>query len=58
MNKDFVVDFEFVWKWCGFTRKDSGKKLLEKDFTKDIDYIFKNFIPSDGEKLIEDIIHT
>lgn len=57
-NKDFVVDFEFVWKWCGFTRKDSGKKLLEKHFTKDIDYIFKNFIPPDGGKSIDDIIHT
>ena len=37
-KKDFVIDFDNVWKWLGFTRKDSGKKLLEKFFTKDVDY--------------------
>ena len=57
-NKDFVVDFEFVWKWCGFTRKDSGKKLLEKHFTKDIDFIFKNFAPPYSGKPIEYINNT
>jgi len=37
-KNDFVIDFDNVWKWLGFTRKDSAKKLLEKFFTKDIDY--------------------
>ena len=27
-----------VWKWCGFTRKDSCKKVIEKHFTLDVDY--------------------
>jgi hypothetical protein len=35
----FVVDFDNIWKWCGFTRKDNAKRLLEKNFEKDIDYI-------------------
>jgi phage anti-repressor protein len=37
-KKDFVIDFDNVWKWLGFTRKDNAKRLLEKFFTKDIDY--------------------
>jgi len=41
-NKDFVVDFEFVWKYLEFSRKDSAKRLLEKHFTKDIDYIINS----------------
>ena len=35
---DFIIDFEDVWKWCGFTRKDNAKRLLEKFFTNDVDY--------------------
>ena len=37
-KNDFVIDFDNVWKWLGFTRKDSAKKLLEKFFIRDIDY--------------------
>ena len=37
-KKDFVVDFDNVWKWLGFTRKDNAKRLLEKNFTVEIDY--------------------
>ena len=37
-NKDFVVDFENVWKWMGFTRKSNAKRILEKHFVEDIDY--------------------
>jgi hypothetical protein len=35
---DFIIDFEDVWKWCGFTRKDNAKRLLEKFFKEEIDY--------------------
>ena len=38
LKKDFVIDFDNVWKWLGFTRKDNAKRLLEKFFTTDIDY--------------------
>ena len=37
-KKDFVINFDDVWKWTGFSRKDHAKRLLEKFFTKDIDY--------------------
>ena len=37
-KKDFVIDFDNAWKWCGFSRKDPAKRVLEKNFTIDIDY--------------------
>ena len=44
---DFVIDFDNIWKWIGFTRKDSAKKLLEKHFVKDVDYkiVFRQLAP-------------
>ena len=35
---DFVIDFDSVWKWLGFSRKDPCKVVLEKHFKKEIDY--------------------
>lgn len=35
---DFVIDFDDVWKWCGFSRKDNAKRILEKHFKIDTDY--------------------
>jgi phage anti-repressor protein len=37
-KKDFVINLEDVWKWCGFSRKEECKRVLNKHFTKDIDY--------------------
>ena len=37
-KKDFVIDFDNVWKWLGYTRKDHAKTCLEKHFVVDIDY--------------------
>ncbi|ATZ80831.1 hypothetical protein BMW23_0785 [Bodo saltans virus] len=38
-SKDtFVIDFNDVWKWIGFTRKDNAKRLLIKLFVENIDY--------------------
>lgn len=37
---DFPVDFDAFWQWCGFARKDSAKRTLEKNFTQSIDYQF------------------
>ena len=42
-NKDFIVDFDNVWKWLGFSRKSDGKRLLEKHFIIDIEYQVKSF---------------
>jgi len=35
---DFVIDLNDIWKWLGFTRKDNCKRVLEKQFIKEIDY--------------------
>jgi phage anti-repressor protein len=37
--KDFVVDFNNVWKWLEFTRLDHCKTLLLKNFEENIDYV-------------------
>ena len=28
-DKDFIIDLDNVWKWCGFSRKDKGTRLLK-----------------------------
>jgi hypothetical protein len=37
-KKDFIIDMSDIWKWLGFSRKEHCKVVLEKHFTKDIDY--------------------
>jgi len=37
---DYVIDFDTIWEWCGFSQKVSAKRLLEKNFIKDKDYNF------------------
>lgn len=41
LNKDdeFIINIEFAFKWIGFGRKDHAKRLLEKYFIIDSDYI-------------------
>ena len=38
-KNDFVIDLDNVWKWVGFAQKVNAKKLLEKQFTVDVDYM-------------------
>ena len=45
---DFVIDFEDVWKWCGFSRKDNAKRILEKHFIVDVDYKIEMIAPPIG----------
>ena len=40
-EKDFVIDIENVWKWLGFARKEFCKRVLDKYFVVDVDYIIK-----------------
>jgi hypothetical protein len=47
-KKDFIIDFDNVWKWLGFTRKDNAKRLLEKNLVIDIDYIVQKAAPPKG----------
>ena len=37
-EEDFIMDFEQVYKFIGFTRKDHAKRLLLKHFIENIDY--------------------
>ena len=37
-NLDFVVDLDNVWKWLGFKQKYNAERVLESNFSKDIDY--------------------
>lgn len=41
-NTDFVVDLNNVWKWLGFSQKVSVIRVLEKNFTINIDYKILN----------------
>ena len=41
-DKTFPVDFDIVWKWCGFTRKSDAKQLLLKFFKETHNFIIKD----------------
>jgi hypothetical protein len=53
-KKDFVIDFNDVWKWCGFSRKEEGKRLLKKHFVEGVDYKVEIFAPPIGGKPISE----
>ncbi len=36
---DFVIDLDDIWEWLGFNQKYGAKRVLEKQFTLNIDYI-------------------
>ncbi|MDJ0712877.1 MAG: hypothetical protein QNJ54_01495 [Prochloraceae cyanobacterium] len=36
--EDFPVDFDLLWQWVGYSRKDKGKEMLVKNFEEGIDY--------------------
>jgi len=38
---DFVIDLDNVWKWIGFGQKDTAKRILEKFFIIDKDYLLR-----------------
>lgn len=38
-ENDFIIDIDTVWKWLGFGRKNEAKRLLEKHFLINCDYI-------------------
>ena len=35
---EFVVDLDKVWEWLGFSKKFNALRVLEKSFTKDVEY--------------------
>lgn len=48
---DFVVDLDNIWNWLGFSQKDAAKRVLEKNFTIDIDYKNSLCQPAKQDKL-------
>ena len=36
---DFIVDFDMIWNWIGFSTKGNAKKLLVREFEINVDYI-------------------
>lgn len=49
-SEEFPVDFERCWIWVGYTRKDSAKEKLIRNFEKGIDYsaIWRSVAHSNG----------
>jgi len=43
---DFIVKLNDIWKWIGFSRIEESKRLLVKNFIKDVDYRVENSFPS------------
>lgn len=39
-SSEFIIDFENVWKWLGFTSKGNAKRFLTKNSEENIDYQF------------------
>jgi hypothetical protein len=37
-TKDFIINFDDVWRWVGFDRKNNAKRLLESNFREDVDF--------------------
>lgn len=35
---DYVVDFDTVWEWIGYTKKTNAKRILEEHLVLDKDY--------------------
>lgn len=54
-KKDFIIDFDSVWKWTGFSRKDNAKTVLNKHFVEEVDYeIIKSFPEVAGKPIEEE----
>lgn len=51
-KNDFVINLDEVWKWCGFSRKDPAKRVVEKYFTENVDYKII-FLQSGENKIAE-----
>lgn len=37
-KSEFKVDFDSLWQWCGYTRKDNAKKVLTDNFERNFDF--------------------
>ena len=37
-DKQFPVDFDELWYWCGYSRKDNARTVLTANFERDLDF--------------------
>ena len=49
----FVVDFDTVWEWRGFTSKGNAKRLLDKFFTENKDFVVQKIAYHFGEAIFD-----
>ncbi|MFK0733797.1 MAG: hypothetical protein ACFKPT_02510 [Gloeotrichia echinulata GP01] len=49
-EEEFPVDFELAWQWLGYTRKDSAKKKLVRNFAQGEDYTLRHLAESAPDK--------
>ncbi len=49
-TNDYVIDLNDIWKWLEFSSKHKAKELLEKYFTKDIDYLISKDLSNKSDK--------
>lgn len=40
-RESFTIDFDDIWKYLGYTRKDNAKKKLEKEMLEGVDYVVR-----------------
>lgn len=50
-QNDYIIDFDIAWKICGYTRKDSAKKILLKRLRENVDYTISKISPNSSEDL-------
>ena len=48
-KEDFIISLDDIWQWLGFNQKEAIKRVLEKNFTENIDY--KCFLPNIQQQL-------
>ena len=56
-NNEFIIEFDTIWIWVGFTRKDHAKRLLEKYFVLDLDYKVL-LLPKEEQNTKEVLLHS
>lgn len=49
-DTQFIVDFDGVYQWLGFTQKHHAKRLLIKKFNEGNDYRIENLLTLEGEQ--------
>jgi hypothetical protein len=46
-NIQFPIEYDKVWPWLGYSRKDSAKRILEREFKQNEDYSISACRPSE-----------